>query len=166
MFQGNNRSRACRVSPLCHPGSMQRLGAGCCITVTTIFNIYGSGGWGVGNRIKNLENWGFVLHPHSTTLNVIRLVVPGTLIGTPVMSATRSPAFAKSASGVYAHRQTSCPIPRSIMVCCRAGMMRERQGGGLRAGGAVRDMAAAARSTILTDEWIAVSVRGVGAPHH
>ncbi len=86
---------------------------------------------------KNLENHGFVLLSHSTTLTVIRLVVPGTLIGTPVVSTTRSPAFTKPASGAYVHRQTACPIPRSIMVAAGqgAGMMRERQGGGLHAGG-------------------------------
>ena len=76
--------------------------------------------WSFG--YKNLENRGFVLHPHSTTLTVIRLVVPGTLIGTPVVSTTRSPAFTKPASGVYAYRQTACPIPLFDYGCCRAGL--------------------------------------------
>ncbi len=79
----------------------------------------------MGNRIKNLENRGFVFHSHSTTLTVIRLVVPETLIGTPVVSTTRSPAFTKPAYGVCAHRQTACPIPRSIMVAAGQGMGRE-----------------------------------------
>ncbi len=82
---------------------------------------------------KNLENQRFVSHSHSTTLTVIRLVVPGTLIGTHVVSTTRSPAFTKPASGTCAHWQTACPIPRSIMVAAGRGEMgriRERQGGG------------------------------------
>ena len=37
--------------------------------------------------------------------------------------------------------------------------IREQRGGGLHAGGVGRDAPAAARSTIITDEWIAVSVR-------
>ena len=35
------------------------------------------------------------------------------------------------------------------------GRIREQRGGGLRAGGSGRDAPAAARSTILIDEWIA-----------
>ena len=71
---------------------------------------------------KNLENRGFVFHSHSATRTLIRLVVPGTKIGIPVVSTTRSPAFTKPTSGVYAHRQTACPIPLFDHGCCRAGV--------------------------------------------
>ena len=81
VFQGNNRSRACRVSPLCHPGNMQRLGTGCYITVTAIFNVYGSDGWDVGIRVQKSRKPGIRFHSHSTTSTLIRLVVPATLLG-------------------------------------------------------------------------------------
>ncbi len=70
---------------------------------------------------KNLENRGFVSHSHSTTLTVIRLVVPGTLIGTPVVSTTRSPAFTKT--GVQSMRPPADGMPDSTFDhgCCRAG---------------------------------------------
>ena len=53
--------------------------------------------------------------------------------------------------------------------CCRAGdgagMMRERHGGGLRAGGSGRDAPAAARSIILTDERVACWCEGWKRAH-
>ena len=118
---------------------------------------------------KNLENRGFVLHSYYTTSTLIRLVVPGALMGTPVVSTTRSPVFTKPASGTCAHRQTAYPIPVRLWLLPGRGAMgriREQREGGLRAGGSGRDAPAAARSTILTDEWVVVSVQGVEAPHH
>ena len=109
-------------------------------------------------RVQKSQGQGFVFHSHPTTLTVIRLVVPGTLIGTPVVSTAQSPAFTKPASGVYAHRQTACPIPCSIMVAAgqgRDGRIREQWG--VDRVPEVREEVrpAAARSTILTDNGIA-----------
>lgn len=64
---------------------------------------------------KNLENREFVLHSHSTTLTVIRLVVPGTLVGTSVVSTARSlPSRSR--------RPDRVPDSAFDHGCCRAGV--------------------------------------------
>ena len=139
MFQGNNRSRACRVSPLCHPGNMQRLGAGCYITLTTIFNVYGSGGWDVGIRVQKSRKPGIrfpfsLHHPHSDQVGG-----SGNVDRHPCREHHPVPCLHEA--GVW----STCPQADGMSDsafdhgCCRAGdgvgMMREQRGGGLYADG-------------------------------
>ena len=170
VFQGNNRSRACRVSPLCHPGSMQRLGAGCCITVTTIFNIYGSGGCDVVIWVQKSRKPGIYFpfslhHPH-------RDQVGGSGNVDRHSCREHHPVPCLHEAGVWNMRPQADGMPDSTFDhgCCRAGdgagTVRERHGGGFacrRCGKRCARRRSVNNSHRRVDYRLA---RGVEAPHH